>query len=454
MDIVWKVPNYVRYVSYKLLRNGSLQNLSELKKLEHMSSTDIKNLQQEKVIELLKHAYNTTPYYHKLFNKYNIISNNEVDIGKIQAIPPLEKEILREKKEELISSVANSRKIVWNSSGGSTGEPVQFLQDSIYNDWSRATKIWFNEWTGTKIGDKHIQFWGSERDLFEGNIGFKAKLTNWILNRKLLNSFRMGKEEMNKYVNIINSYQPVQILAYAESIYELARYVEQEGLSIHSPRAIMTSASTLYPYMRDTIEKVFQSPVYNRYGSREVSDMACECSEQKGLHISALTHLIEVVHPDGTPCLPGEEGEVLVTSLTNYVMPLIRYRIGDTAIYTSETCSCGMKLPLLKQVTGRTVERIFKADGTSISPLYFIHLIGVVLNKGEINKFRVIQENIDEIYIILVPSQTIKQELLDEIKNKVLIVMGSSCKVSFKVVEDIEPSPSGKYNCVISKVKN
>ena len=90
----------------------------------------------------------------------------------------------------------------------------------------------------------------------------------------------------------------------------------------------MVTAGTLFEPIRQTIESVFQAPVFNRYGSREVGDIACECEAHSGLHVALPTQFVEILRPDGTAAGPGEIGEIVVTSLTNFAMPLIRYRIG------------------------------------------------------------------------------------------------------------------------------
>lgn len=222
----------------------------------------------------------------------------------------------------------------------------------------------------------------------------------------------------------------------------------------------MTSAGTLYPYMREVIERVFKASVFNRYGSREVGGIACECELHKGLHVSPLTHYVEIIRADGTPAAPGEVGEVVVTSLVNYTMPFIRYRIGDMAVWAEERCSCGRGWPLLKEVAGRVTDVFTRRDGTKIVPEYFIHLIGVVLKFSWLRKFQVIQEDYDHIRLIIVPSvsfqeanEHINREKAD-LETKVRLVMGDECRLEIELVEDIPPSPSGKYRYTISKVNH
>lgn len=265
----------------------------------------------------------------------------------------------------------------------------------------------------------------------------------------------MGPSEMRKYVEIINTVRPVQILAYVEAIYELAKFIEREGLKVWSPRAIMTSAGTLYGYMREVIERVFQAPVYNRYGSREVGDIACECEAHQGLHVCPLTHYVEILREDGTSAPPGEIGEVVVTSLINYAMPLIRYRIGDMAAWADHNCSCGRRWPLLKEVTGRTADTFISSSGRRVHGEYFTHL---VYFRDWVKKFQFVQESPDRIRLLVIPAvpkneinEIIAREKAD-IEAKIQVAMGPECKLEIEVVDDIPASPSGKYRYTISKV--
>jgi len=231
------------------------------------------------------------------------------------------------------------------------------------------------EWTGWKPGDTLINLWGSERDILEGKKGLKSIVKENLMNTYLLNSFNMSEDNMRKYVKFINKKKPKVINTYVQSIYEFARFIKNNNLKVFSPKGIITSAGTLYPKMKELIESVFKTKVYNRYGSRESNAIACSCEKDEGLHLNVLHNYIEILNNKFEPCKAGEVGNVYVTTLSNYVMPLIRYNIGDLAVPAeNEQCSCGRGLPLIKKVVGRsssmirTEKGIF--DGTALTTCF------------------------------------------------------------------------------------
>jgi phenylacetate-CoA ligase len=266
----------------------------------------------------------------------------------------------------------------------------------------------------------------------------------------------MGNSQNKKFIQKINSVKPVQILSYVESIYQLAKFAEDENIEVYSPRAVMTTAGTLYDNMRETISRVFDAPVFNRYGSREVGDIACECESHEGLHVSAPTHYVEILRPDGTPTDPGEVGEIVVTLLTNYAMPLIRYRIGDLGAWAESECSCGRAWPLLKEVKGRVSDTFVTEDGGELHGEFFTHLF---YGEKWVKKFQVVQESLLKVKVFVIPSKY--SELNDEgvqikvenIKDRITSVIGEGCQVEVSFVKNIPRDDSGKYRYVISNVK-
>lgn len=409
--------------------------------------------QEKNLNKLLLHAYNNVPYYHRVFKENSIVDNGIVDLSNFNNMPLLNKETIG--KEELISKDHTMRKWYYNYSGGSTGEPTKFIQDDQYTRWIEATnKYYYQEMLGIdgKIVKKII-LWGSPRDLFKGTIGLKAKINSWITNTILLNSFKMTKKDMEKYIKIINSYKPDLIRGYAGSLYGLCNYIEETNSSIYSPKIVVSSAETLGEKMREQIESVFGTKLHDFYGSRETASIAGEC--KYGLmHMFMFNNYVEILDDQDHPVEGGETGKVIVTNLHNYSMPFIRYEIGDAAIPEPKKCQCGNMLPTLKKVAGRVEEQFVREDGSIVIGYFFVHLIAVTCKGEQINKFQVIQEDYNKIRILIVSKEGMNGQRKKHIEEKIKVVMGKNCNVVWDFVDDIPKTKSGKYlytKCLIRR---
>jgi len=450
-----EIGNSFLQILYRYRSSKKMEYYKYLNKNQWNSLEKNINIQRELLYNIIKYAFNEIPYYKKHKKNLNTFKKETI-FEDIKKLPFLTKGELKEEFDNLFKINPRLKRIYTNYSGGSTGEPTKFLQDNYYSDWSAATKMLFNEWAGRKPGDLLIKLWGSERDILGQKESLKQLIGSWIENVKILNSFIMTEENMKRYIKEINIYKPKMILAYVQPIYELAKYSQENHIKVFSPGSIMTSAGILYSEYKRLIEKVFQCPVFNRYGTREVGDIACDCQTQKGFHINLFTHYIEIIDKQGNNIGPNKMGEVVITALRNYTMPLIRFKIGDMAILKQEQCSCGRGLPLIMNVLGRDTDVFKTLSGKIVPGEYFIHFIGVVSNKGIIKRFQVIQENIDYIIVKIVLDNNGEFEknknVFDDIKDKITLAMGKETKIDFKLVDEILPEKSGKYRYTISKV--
>ena len=162
--------------------------------------------------------------------------------------------------------------------------------------------------------------------------------------------------------------------------------------------------------------------------------------------------MIEIVDENGNICPPGKEGEIIVTSLENYAMPFIRYKIGDIgAIKENEMCQCGWNLSKLEKVTGRITNHFIIKNGTLIHGEYFTHLF---YYRKWIKKFKVIQKEYDSIQVLIVSNAEKVESDISDIKKKIQLVMGEKCKVDFQYVDDIKPQKSGKFLFTESELYN
>jgi phenylacetate-CoA ligase len=195
--------------------------------------------------------------------------------------------------------------------------------------------------------------------------------------------------------------------------------------------------------------------VFNCYGSREVSDMACNCEKDEGLHLIPAIHYLEIVDDEGRQMKPGTPGNIIVTLLTNYTMPLIRYQIGDRGILSEKACSCGRGFPLLKKVEGR-IRCIFRnKQGDLIDGGVFIRLFYF---RENIKQFQVIQDSLEKITINLVLKDKKQLKIIEkdfqEISESIKKIMRNNITIKYNLADVINTSPSGKYEYVFSKVKN
>jgi len=385
--------------------------------------------------ELLRHAVVHVPYYASL-------AVGDADWrARLGDLRPLTKRLIRENFDRLKSDDIVRRRCALTSSGGSTGQPITLLQDDEYHQWSFLTEQFFwKRMLGIEYGSAPtVVFWGSERDLFGERERLKSRLRNWLLQTTFLNSFKMTEADLYRYVQVVCDKKPVVIKGYAGSLYQLARHVRRNNLRIHQPKVIYSAAETLRPFMRQLIEEVFGCKVHDFYGSREVGPMAGECAEGK-LHLFSFNNFIEVVDADNRPVQPGREGRLLVTTLHNYAMPLLRYEIGDTAVLGT-ACACGIELPTLHRVSGRLTDHFRTSQGALVHGEYFTHLFYF---KDWVREFHVLQRELDLIEVYYVPSAAAVDADLADINRKIGLVMGADCRIEWRAVDAVPRTPQGK----------
>jgi phenylacetate-CoA ligase len=411
-----------------------------------------KKIQRKKLYKLIEYASQNIPYYKRLIKKHHIQFSEDSIFDDIKKFPLLTKEIIRNNFDELYKF--RDRTYFRNHTSGSTGEPVIFYQDKYCLEWKIATKIFFDEWAGRRIGEPMVKLWGAVQDILKEGQGIKGYLRQQFYGVTTLNSYMMTEKNMNGYVRKINSIKPRLILTYTNSIDELARFIQGHHLDIHSPGAIMTSAGVLFPEIRTKVEKVFKAPLFNNYGSRETGGIACNCEKNEGLHLVPDVQYVEALDDNSREVNLGESGEIVVTLLTNYTMPLIRYTIEDRGIFSKKVCSCGRGFPMLEKVEGRIRNMFRNKQGDLIDSGFFISLIYF---RDYVKKLQIIQKKVNYIIINLVLKDNQKiQDVKKDFKNineKIRLVMGNETKIKYNIVDEIKSSKAGKYMYAFSRVK-
>jgi phenylacetate-CoA ligase len=457
--ILQKAQIIVGRLQHSIKNRESITKYRDLYKRQFLSLPELREVQRKKMIEILQHSYEHVPYYRKLLSENGFISDGKIVLNSLEDIkklPFLDKNIIREQGEKMYSEDYQTRGSYKKVSSGSTSEPIEFVLDENFKKNCRANMYLIFKWR--KIDNYYgsiIRLWANVRETVEKKKNTMLfNLKQYIGLRIKLNSFNMTPEMMREYIGEINRLKPEIIFAYAQAIYELAKFAKENNIKVEKQNVIHTGAGAMYDFMRETIESVFQCKVFNHYGGREVDSIASECWAHDGLHELMEHNYTEIIDENGNPCLPGQEGEIVVTSFSNYSMPFIRYKVGDYAIPAEyKKCACGCNYPKLDKITGRQVERFKTKSGKIITSEYFIYLVGILANDGSIGEFQIIQKDYDLIHIKLVPLWEISKKVLDEITEKTKTVMGDDCRVQFEMVNELEKTRTGKLLCSRSEVK-
>jgi phenylacetate-CoA ligase len=272
----------------------------------------------------------------------------------------------------------------------------------------------------------------------------RGRITNALVDRAIyLDTIHLDSQRLQEFVGAIRRHQPGLIFGHAHSLYLVASALEKAGIQDIRPNGIISTAMPLHDYQRKVIERVFAVPATNRYGCEEVSLIASECNVHHGLHVAAESIYTEV---RGT----GETGPILVTDLSNFAMPLIRYQTGDVITMSSRTCPCGRGLPLIEKVEGRDADYVVTPAGKLISGISLTENFAVLIRGAA--QVQIIQETLTHLRVRMVVDHQFTDQSREDIRKLVLETFGQTMNYDLELVDVIPQEASGKYRFCISRV--
>lgn len=406
----------------------------------------LQELQFARLRAQLEYCHRHSQYFRELWNAHGLQPTQLRSPADFARWPLTSRDTMRDRANE-IKITQPKTSCVSKATGGSSGAPLQFIINSDADERRVGCTFRGYSWAGASPGTRQTYLWGTP-------LGQRSKRSEWkeylyqryLYRRDFLSSFDIHQQDTVRLVKRINGYRPKILVAYVNPVVALARQIERQGLSVASPAAVIVGAEKLYDYQRQIIERVFAAPVFETYGSREVSLIGAECEHHRGLHLSMENLLVEIVNSDGTPTPTGEEGIVVITDLFNCAMPFIRYVIGDRAVAGFQSCPCGRGLPLLQQVVGRQVDMLVMGDGLQLAGEFFPHLLK---DYAAIRQFQVIQKQRSLLEIRLVVDKHWTNEARQNLNGQLKRSIGSSTEWIVSEVDSIPLTPAGKFRVVI-----
>ena len=414
------------------------------------SREQLKAHQWEELRRLLEHAYAQSPYWRRVFDAAHLTPAQISGYDDFLALPTLTKRDIRAHRPDMVARDYAGR--VWTkATSGSTGEPFVFDYTPHSYDWRVAMSRRGYGWADYEEGMRQVSVWGAfsigHRPPY---LRLKDRLRDRMAGRILLDALRLDENQLAKIFDTVNSFKPWNIVGYANPLHAFAKYVSARGGLLVPIHSVISAAEKLYPHQRQDIEAAFGCRVFETYGCREFMLVGAECEQHNGLHVSAENLFVEVLTESGRPARHGESGELVITDLHNYGMPFIRYRMGDTAIWSDDVCACGRGLPLLKEVTGRILDAIRMPDGTIVPGEFFPH---VFKEFAEVRQYQIVQDSLDAIRVCIVKADGFDLSVQAAIHAQLRRMFGDVLTIHFEYLDAIPLTPAGKLRVTVSNLR-
>jgi phenylacetate-CoA ligase len=407
-----------------------------MEKTERLSPDEVRARQRDRLKSLLVHAAGHVPFYRARFAEAGVDPRALRGPEALAALPVVTKEMLRTRRDEFLSDDAESRGATPNATGGSTGQPLTFFQDALYRLHRQAVMYRGFRWCGWRLGGPLAYLWGSDIDS-RSHRGLGA-VRDRLFGLTWIDAFTLDDRSIGEVLRRIAAADPDILIGYASSIRHLARRALALG---GGPRlkSIETSAELLTGDARREIEAAFGGRVLDRYGCREAGVVSHECGAGEGWHINTETVFLET----------DEEGRLLLTTLMNYSMPLIRYRNEDMVELGEKRCSCGRGLPMMTRVVGRRSDIIRSPSGRAIHGEFFTHLFYGVPGVLE---FQVVQKTLEDLLIRVVAGPGFLPEHRSRIETAIRDHADAGFRLRWEMLAEIPRGSSGKLRFTISEL--
>lgn len=418
-----------------------------LKATELATPLQLELLQVARVRKMLFHASQHVPYYQSRIPKSSWERLRAGDWSSFYELPITEKASLRLDSESFLDQTSSrSRWIEWNTSG-TTGSPLNLYYEPEAVSRQYAYVERYREQAGVSRFERRAQFTG--KMIVSGDHSSRYWRYDWANRALLLSSVHLNPSTIPQYLKALREFQPIYLSGYPSAIALLARHAlrfPQQRLPIKS---ILTSAETLLPEQREAMEAAFGAKVYDQYGQTEMQSFWSECRYRR-MHAHPLFGVTEILRPDGSHCLPGETGDVVLTGLLNRAMPLLRYRIGDRASWSDEDrCPCGRRMPIVERIDGRREDYLYTTQRGWVG-----RMDPALKGVNGILECQFVQEELHRIRVLLVPTADFSDRDRSILTNNLKDRLGSKIQLDFEIIAQIPRGPGGKFRAVVSRISD
>ncbi len=425
--------------------------LLQLEKSQWWPAQKLRRAQFAQALNLLHHARKTVPYYQESLAFLDGVLELTEEIW--QQLPVITRQDLQQFDEQLLSiSIPPSHGSVSEiRTSGSTGRPVKvkrtetFLQ--FHHVFTLREHLWLEQdHRGKQMAIRSIKGLQRGRAKVQGTWGAPFSL---LYNTGQSVVMEITTDTKTQLQNLVK-YQPDYLLTYPSNLQEILRHKGDELAQLKNLKQVRTLSESLPDGLRQEVQEKLGVKLVDVYSAHEVGVMALQCPKHDHYHVQSENVLLEVLREDGHPCNPGETGRVVVTSLHNFAMPLIRYSLQDY-VEVGESCDCGRGLPVLKRILGRSRDMMAMPDGSRVFPSIVAGAMAVA-DAAPIMQIQVIQNTLEDMEAKLVAERKLTKSEEQQVVHVLQKSLGHPFRIRLVYQDEIPRNPGGKFSSFISLV--
>ena len=402
-------------------------------------------IQDRRLREIVRHAYETVPFYRRLFDREGLSPREVRGVEDLTSIPIIAKEDLRAVSlAERMERGTNPDSLLMLRTSGSTGRPFEIRRTLTEARLLYLHHIRSRRQYGLRLRDRDVRVADAPVEGRRAPTMWRSQKRLGIYRRQFVSCF----QSPDAMAREIERYRPDSVSGYAVPLARVAPLLEGGGYPGIRPRYVAAGGEPLLPHARRRIARGFRAPVFDVYGTMEFGLVAWECPQGGPFHTCDDGVIVEVVR-DGVPVAAGERGEVVVTGLLLKTVPFIRYRVRDIATRGAETCACGQPFSTLSEIQGRALHYLAVPG---IGWMHPFELTGPLIEHETdwIDQFQLVQESESRLQLRISPLHAPTREAIQRIEKLALDKLGSGIHFETELVDELPPDPSGKFRPFVS----
>lgn len=415
--------------------------IKELNELNALSKDERKDELRRRRDKIVEYHYNNNPFYKQLVG--------EKLPEKFEDLPIMKKSHLQQDLSKIVSIPCRELKLFVNETSGSSGHPFYFAKDKMAHARTHALVFDRYKWHNLDVDSKQARFFGVP---LSGTGKYKERIKDFLSNRVRFHVFDLSDEQLNRYMLRFKHIKFEYVYGYTSAQVMFAKYLIRQEVTLSKVcptlRLCIVTSEVCTSEDKQTLEKAFGVKVVNEYGASELGVIAFTDKKDNWI-LSEENDYFEIVDDDYKPVRDGEVGRVLVTSLYNKALPMIRYENGDMGVMSLKKDKA-----ILVQLSGRVDDVIILPSGRKAAGLTFYYVAKSFFEKSDVIKeFIIRQTHIDTFEFDIVSDREISKDEICLMQLKMDEYLEPNLKLIVNRVDKINRPNSGKIKHFYSELK-